>query len=110
MAIPGGPQNASGQVELYVVNAILDLFSDGLDESIWAVALEGMSRCQEVAARCCQEVAGSEQARCDILAAVKGSLPRDVHVVVRPSAAQSYNSRFGERRHQPMSEQCHLVG
>ena len=110
MEVPGGPQDAARQVQLDVVDAILDLLADGLDEAVRSVAFERMSGGQEVAAGRREEVAGGEQARPDILARVEGSLPGDIHVVVRAGAAQSGNAELGQRRHQSMAEQRHLVG
>ena len=43
VAVPEGTHHAAGQVQLNVVHRILDLFTDGLDESVGAVAFPGMA-------------------------------------------------------------------
>ena len=108
--IPGGPQDATRQVQLDVVDTILDLLADRLDEAVGSVAFERVPGGQEVAAGRREEVAGGEQARPDILARVECALPGDIHVVVRAGAAQSGNAGLGQRRHHAMAEQRDLVG
>ena len=63
VAVPRRPHDAAREVELDVVDAVLDLLADRLDEAVGAVALERVTRGQEVAAGGREEMAAGEQAR-----------------------------------------------
>src|SRR6516165_8750290 len=102
VAVPRRPHDASREVELDVVDAILDLLADGCHPTVGAVNLQCMARGQEVSTGGGEKIAAGEQPRADMLSGVEGPLPCHVHKVMRPGAAQPNNAGFGERGHQPV--------
>ena len=110
MPVPRRAEEAAREVELDVIDTVLDLLADRRDEAVRPVALEGVARGEEMAARGRQEVAGGEQARADVLARFEGALPRHVHVAVAAGRAQAGDARLGECGDQPVAEQGDLIG
>ena len=77
-----------------MVDAILDLLTDGFHPTIGAVDLQRVTRGQEMSARGGQEITAGEQPRTDMLSGIEGPFPCDVHKVMRPGAAQSDNAGY----------------
>src|SRR5690242_8709032 len=99
--VPCRPHDATREVKLDMVDAVLDLLADRFHPTIGAVNLQRMTRGQEMSARGGEEIPAGEQPRADMLSGVEGPLPCDVHEVMAAGAAQSDNAGFRKRGRQP---------
>ena len=89
VAVPRRAHDAAREVELDVVDAVLDLLADRFHEAVRPVALECVTRGEEVAAGRREEMAARVKARPDKLPGIERALPGNVHEAVRAGAAQS---------------------
>ena len=110
MPIPVGPHDSARQVELDLVDAVLHLVANRPDEAVRPIAFQGVARGEEVPAGRREEMTAGVDARTDVLARVERALPGDVHEAVRAGATNPGDPRLGQRLHQAMPEQGHLLG
>src|SRR5438128_8303653 len=109
VAVPGRTHDAAREVQLDVIDAILDLLPDRADKAVRAVALERMSRRQEMTARGRQEVAGGEHTRTHVLTRLECALPGHVHEVRGAGTPHRHDPRLRECLHQAMAEGDGLI-
>ncbi len=88
MAVPEGAHDSARQIQLDVVNAVLDLLSHGVNETVRVVALAGVAGGQEVPAGSSKKIPASKNARPFQFAGGEDIPPGHVHKMAR-SAAQS---------------------
>src|SRR5947199_9508700 len=104
VAVPGRTHDAAREVQLDVIDAILDLLPDRADKAVRAVALERMSRRQEMTARGRQEVAGGEHTRTHVLTRLECVLPGQVHVVHGDGLPHRPDTRYRDLLRQALDE------
>jgi hypothetical protein len=107
--IPRRAHDASGEVELDVVDAVLDLLPDGAHEAVRPVAFPRVAGGEEVAARGGKKVPAGEEPGTDVLARVEGTLPRHVHEMRGARASEPDHPTLRQGLHHAVAEDRRLL-
>ena len=92
MPLPRGPQDATSEIELDVVDAVLNLFANGFDKANGAVAGFGEFGGEGVPSSGGEKIAAGKNPRTDRLSRIKSTLHPNIDEVRYACRADAYHT------------------